>query len=166
VEKFHDLFVASTGAAAAFIGLLFVAISIAPENVFGTVARREKHVRAQRAFLALGNVFFISLFALIPGVSWKPFVVVALMTLYQILRDTFKSFKDEPGWQNWRQWGLLSLIAYVFEIYQSFHIEQSPIGIVWTVAALYFYGLFSAWTLLQAKTEQDLVDAEAEDGTT
>ncbi len=160
MEKYHDLFVASTGAAAAFIGLLFVAISIAPENVFGAVARREKSIRAQRAFIALGNVFFISLIALVPDVDPKSFAVIAIITLVQILRDVVRSIRDEPGLVNWHNWGLLSAAVYVLEIYEGQRVEKSPLGLVYTVCGLYFYSLLSAWMLLRSKTEGAAAESE------
>src|SRR5437867_4948576 len=55
-------------ASAALIGLLFVAVSIAPETVFGSDAEAVRQAQALSAFTALANAFFISMASLIPDV--------------------------------------------------------------------------------------------------
>ncbi|HEY7849750.1 MAG TPA: hypothetical protein VIC27_06770 [Ktedonobacterales bacterium] len=59
-------FAASVGASGALIGLLFIAISIAPERTVGKTAEPEREAIAGNVFTALSNVFFIGLVALIP----------------------------------------------------------------------------------------------------
>ena len=59
----------SAGAAAALIGLLFVAISIAPEHTILEDAPIERQGVASSTFTALVNAFFISVAALIPGAN-------------------------------------------------------------------------------------------------
>ncbi len=59
-------FAAAVGSAGALIGLLFIAISIAPERTIGKKATPEREAVAGNAFTALTNIFFISLIALIP----------------------------------------------------------------------------------------------------
>jgi membrane associated rhomboid family serine protease len=54
-------FAASIGASGALIGLLFIAISIAPERTVGTMATPERAAVAGAAFTARSNVFFIAL---------------------------------------------------------------------------------------------------------
>ncbi len=66
---FTAFFAASAGAAAALVGLLFVAISISPERNVGPGAPVERQVVAEGAFTALVNAFFLSLGALIPNVG-------------------------------------------------------------------------------------------------
>jgi hypothetical protein len=63
---FHDYFVASTGAGAALVGLLFVAVSIAPERTVMSGAPVERQAVATSAYTALLNAFFLSLVALLP----------------------------------------------------------------------------------------------------
>lgn len=58
-EAFHDYFVASTGAAAALVGLLFVAVSIAPERTVTSGAPVERRAVALSAYTALLNAFFL-----------------------------------------------------------------------------------------------------------
>src|SRR5260370_34227122 len=65
-EAFHDYFVASTGAGAALVGLLFVAVSIAPERTVMSGAPVERQAVATSAYTALLNAFFLSLVALLP----------------------------------------------------------------------------------------------------
>ena len=70
-EDLAAFFQASAGARGAFVGLLFVAISIGPMRTFGgpaiTGALRQR--LAEAALLTLVNGFVVSSIALIPGVA-------------------------------------------------------------------------------------------------
>src|SRR5215467_5789083 len=68
-SSFQNFFVASTGAGAALVGLLFVAVSIAPQRTVMHTAPVEKQVLATSTFTAMLNAFFISLVALVPGIN-------------------------------------------------------------------------------------------------
>jgi hypothetical protein len=59
--------VASAGAA--LVGLLFVAVSIAPNRTVMRNAPLDRQVLAASTFTAMLNAFFISLVALVPGVN-------------------------------------------------------------------------------------------------
>ncbi len=82
--QFLDFFIASTGAGAALAGLLFVAVSLAPEQIVTRRAPMERRAVAGSAFTALINAFFISLVALIPHINFGtlivPFSSVSLLT--------------------------------------------------------------------------------------
>jgi hypothetical protein len=58
--EFFNFFIAGTSAGAALIGLLFVAVSIAPEQMVALKAPVERQAVAGSAFTALMNAFFIS----------------------------------------------------------------------------------------------------------
>jgi hypothetical protein len=61
-EGFAEFFLASTGAGAAFVGLLFVAISIGPQRTFGSTpidSVPRQHL-AEATFLTLTNAFVVS----------------------------------------------------------------------------------------------------------
>lgn len=80
-SEFSDFFAASAGVAGALIGLLFVAISVAPPDG-GPDRRIDLDVRAGVAFSALTDALAVSLFALIPGVDLgTPALVVAVTGL-------------------------------------------------------------------------------------
>lgn len=59
-------FSVSAGAAATLIGLLFVAVSVAPERTVGMKASIARRAVAESAFTALLNPFLVSLIALVP----------------------------------------------------------------------------------------------------
>jgi hypothetical protein len=63
----HEFFVGSAGVAGALIGLLFVAISVAPEGVLGPDASEAHSVRAAAALTAFTNALTVALFGLVPG---------------------------------------------------------------------------------------------------
>jgi hypothetical protein len=67
--QFTSFFVASAGAGAALVGLLFVAISVNPGRNAGPSAPPERQAVAASAFTALINAFFFSLAALIAADS-------------------------------------------------------------------------------------------------
>jgi len=65
-EQWHDLFVASAGASAALLGLLFVAVSINLERILAYEGLPE---RALETLLLLLSVLIVSIVALIPAES-------------------------------------------------------------------------------------------------
>jgi hypothetical protein len=66
-ESFQNFFLAIAGASAALIGLLFVAVSVAPEQVLGPKARTLHQIRATMALTAFGSTLVMSLLALLPN---------------------------------------------------------------------------------------------------
>lgn len=64
--SYIPFFSISAGAAATLIGLLFVAVSVAPERTVGAKASSSRRSVAESAFTALLNPFLVSLIALIP----------------------------------------------------------------------------------------------------
>lgn len=70
-EDFAEFFLASAGTGGAFVGLLFVAISIAPQRTFeddGGISAPRQHL-AEGTFLTLVNGFVVSSIALVPTVN-------------------------------------------------------------------------------------------------
>ena len=65
--EFANFFIAGASAGAALVGLLFVAVSIAPERMVTRRAPIERQAVAGSAFTALINAFLLSLAALIPA---------------------------------------------------------------------------------------------------
>ena len=108
--EFLNFFIASASAGAALVGLLFVAVSIAPEQVVTRRAPVERQAVAGSAFTALLNGFFISLVALIPHFNFGALVVPfsslsllnSLFLAWQILRlrKGWSSFLRRPFWSS------------------------------------------------------------------
>jgi hypothetical protein len=67
VASYTNFFLASTTVAGALTGLLFVAVSLAPQRLVGDQASVEHQAVAATAFTALLDSLWISLFALRPG---------------------------------------------------------------------------------------------------
>jgi hypothetical protein len=65
-ESWHDLFVASAGAAAALTGLIFVAVSI---NLAQILKDRRLPIRAAETLAVLLGLMFLSVFVLVPRQS-------------------------------------------------------------------------------------------------
>jgi hypothetical protein len=89
-------FTATAAGAGVLIGLLFVAIALRPETVFGEDAPATGRAQAGSAFTGLVNCFFVSLVALIPqagigGVS----VTVAIISLSATVRLHHEVAKQE-----------------------------------------------------------------------
>ncbi|HUA47278.1 MAG TPA: hypothetical protein VMA77_18725 [Solirubrobacteraceae bacterium] len=66
-NAYHSFFSASASVAGALIGLLFVAISVAPHKMAGDRASVAFQIGAGSAFAALLNTLIIALAALLPG---------------------------------------------------------------------------------------------------
>jgi hypothetical protein len=155
-DSYHDFFLASVGASAALIGLLFVAISVAPEHVFGSAAQGERFAFAVSAFIALGNIFFISLGALLPFLNVGIAIVVAggtaLVNTLLLIPDLWQRRRGREA----RSWFLIlgSLAIYVLEVWWGGALLGNPaqtsalenVTVVLLVA--YAVALARAWELL------------------
>jgi energy-coupling factor transporter transmembrane protein EcfT len=93
----HAFFQASASVAGALIGLLFVAISVAPERILGPKASDVHGVRAAATLTAFSNALTVVLFGLIPGFdAGGAAVVVAVIGLLFISAALLRVF---TGWR-------------------------------------------------------------------
>lgn len=156
---FQNFVVASTQASAALIGLLFVAITLAPERVFGEQAEAGRQARALSAFAALANIFFISFSMLIPDVN-VGLVVTAVggVSSLQTLGLLFLVGHWRVQGVLWRSLFLFvgSLAIYGGEISVGIQLWIKPTdvgaltGVLELLLGAYAVGLGRAWELLGA----------------
>ncbi len=157
-ESAHEFFVASAGVAGALIGLLFVAISVAPERVLGPDAHEVHAVRASATLTAFTNALTVSLFALIPGFNAGGaatfvaligivFVVAAVLRLIPTLRDG----AARPIELTFLV-GLLTV--FVLQLLAGIHLDDHPrdTGSLHTICILvvvcFLIGIARAWELV------------------
>jgi hypothetical protein len=160
-QTMDTYFVASAGAAATLVGLIFVAISLWPREKMLHVPPTWRAV-AGGSFFALLNAFFVSLFALNHGlnVGWTA-LTLGLLGLANTLYLGVPLLRSITDWRKQVRIGiaasvtvLASLIVYVTEGYfgvrlllqsdDTFAVQ----GIAIVLAALYVIALSRAWELL------------------
>src|SRR5215211_2008261 len=166
-ESFETFFLASAGTGGAFVGLLFVAISIGPQRTFGdpAVMGAPRQHLAEATFLTLLNGFVLSSLALIPGVrvGWVALVLGILGILTALhLSWLFARFHRHgsaryPPWRDLLRVVSLSLIATVVLAIESLVglrliVRPADVdGFRWLgaiIIGLYALGMLRAWTLL------------------
>jgi hypothetical protein len=154
----HDFFAASAGVAGALIGLLFVAISVAPERVLGPEASEVHAVRAAATLTAFSNALTVSLFSLIPGFhTGGPATAVSLVGLAFILRAMLSV---APAWRDGRvqllDFSFLVGLAVVFVVQLVYAIQldghEADRNALQTVCVLvvvcFLIGIARAWELV------------------
>jgi hypothetical protein len=166
-ESLAEFFLASAGAGGAFVGLLFVAISIGPQRTFGGLAitgAPRQHL-AEAAFLVLVNGFVVSSIALIPGsaVGWVALVLgvwgVFAASRLGWLFARFHFHGSSPGapWRDvLRAVSLSAIAAVVFAIEALlgllFVLQPTDAdvlrGLAFVIVGIYVLGILRAWTLL------------------
>ncbi len=177
---FANFFIASAGAGAALVGLLFVAVSLAPEQMVTRRAPMERQAVTGSAFTALINAFFISLFALIPhfniGSGIVPFSSLCLVTS---LIQAWHLLRLRKSWQSLLRRAFLVVLSvglYGVELVLGLQLINDPsqVGMVfellWCVIGAFGIGLTRAWELLGAQRYgllgwlsplRDLTDSES-----
>ena len=157
--EFQPFFLASVGASAGLIGLLFVSVSVAPERVFGQQSDAVRQAQALSAFSALANVFFISLLSLIPDVRFGLVVtIVSIPALLQTLALLGLA-------RQWHSAGIVarglflflaSALIYGYEFFLGLALSGNPtnkgilVNILLVLLGAYAIGLGRAWELLGA----------------
>jgi hypothetical protein len=157
--EYSNYLIASTGASAALLGLLFVSVSISPERVFGETSQAGHRALALSSFTALANAFFVSLSGLIPHQPFSLFVLVASVIALS------QSFSLLTTVRDWRREGRLlrgiTLFAAAIAVYGSelaigieLYLKPSNsdlIGVLLQLLlAVFAIGLVRAWELLGA----------------
>ena len=158
--EYETFFLASAGASAALIGLLFVGVSIAPERVFGEKADPRRQAQAISAFSALANVFFISMASLIPGIVLGAVVtVVGAVSSVQLLGLLVRVPQSGRNMVEAVRGAILFLASaaiYSTEIYLGILLWMKPAGpsalagLLEIMLGAYAIGLGRAWQLLGA----------------
>ncbi|HLW03780.1 MAG TPA: hypothetical protein VKT82_34355 [Ktedonobacterales bacterium] len=158
---FMTFFATSASAGAALVGLLFVAVSIAPHETVKTSAPIERQATSASAFTALINAFFISLGALIPASNIGIFTLfMSVLGLLNTLTLTRHLVMPWPGLNGLVRRGPLvaaGLIIYGYEMYFAILLlitpdDKGPLyGLMGLLLGVYGLGIVRAWQLLGAK---------------
>jgi hypothetical protein len=150
----HDLFVASAGAAAALTGLIFVAVSI---NLAQILADRRLPIRAAETLSILVGLVLLSVFMLVPG-QGRVVLGLEIGTLGVLLGAPLLAIRlrlpREPGEP--RTWSVVPLIVILAATVPMIVAGISVLataggGLYWLVPELLlaFAGsILNAWILL------------------
>ena len=179
-EDFANFFIASASAGAALVGLLFVAVSLAPEQIVTRRAPMERQAVAGSAFTALINAFFLSLTALIPHINFG-LVIVPMSGLCLVLSliQAWPLLRQPKGWQSLLRSAFLVVLSvglYGLELLNGYQLLTTPsqggiiYGLVSCLIGAFGIGLIRAWELLGAQRYglmgwlsplRDLTDSES-----
>ena len=165
-EGFTEFFLASAGTGGAFVGLLFVAISISPRRTFGdsAVAGALRQHLAEAAFLTLINGFVVSSIALVPGiiVGWVALVpgIVGVLTAVHLAWLFARFHRHGSSRASWRHHlrvislSLIATVVFTIESLVGLRLILRPADVDafrWLAAiiiGIYTLGMLRAWTLL------------------
>jgi hypothetical protein len=154
----HDLFAATAETAGALIGLLFVALSVAPRGGPSTGPPVIRQVRAAAALLAFTNGLAVSLFSLVPDTNTGyPAVVLGIIgVLYTAaaIRSIRMSRATQP--QLFQQFELMGLLFLIFgaELISGIALVAAPSSSValeiigYALVASLLVGVARAWELV------------------
>lgn len=165
--SFETFFLATAGTGGAFIGLLFVAISILPQRTFRNVAfggSQHQHL-AEATLVTLGNGFVVSSIALIPGINlgWITLVLGAtgVLTAFRLSQRLARLHQHAtPGPVSWRHMlrvvslSLVAMVMYAVQCRLGFQLLAHPTDVgpfrwlALLIVAFYALAIVGAWTLL------------------
>ncbi len=150
--SYASYFTATAGAAGVIIGLLFVAVSLRADTVFGPDAPPRGRVLAMSSFSALANAFFLSILAIVPQVNvGYPAIVLAVVSLWNTARLHRELLGNDPQYVTL----LVSLAAYFSELGLGIALLVRPHStslvnlLRYVVVAEFVAALSRAWHLVQ-----------------
>ncbi|HEY0215808.1 MAG TPA: hypothetical protein VGC57_05400 [Cellulomonas sp.] len=157
-DSFTSYFTGSATAAGSLIGLLFVAIALRPESVFGPKATLSGQSLAGSAFTALVNAFFVSLIALIPGENIGTGVIVlAGLSLLSTVR-LHRKLRGKSGhlWLAFLSVAAFGLQAVVgVQLLFANHTRGLVADLAYIIIAGFAVALGRAWALVQGEHLRD-----------
>jgi hypothetical protein len=158
---FTNFFLASAGAGAALVGLLFVAISVNPGRNAGPSAPPERQAVAASAFTALINAFFISLVSLIAADSLGGVAIIvgtiSFVSTLRLIGDLFPPHLPRRIYARHAGFLAFGVIIYGLQVFYGWQYlsHSDSLDYAYTIAylviAAYGVGLTRAWQLIGAK---------------
>lgn len=153
-SNLNNFFTLSTSASASFIGLLFVALSVVTQKTTDTIRNTDRNL-AESAYTALINIFFVSIFELIPNVNRgiMPMIMsiigIIISVYLYIISKKDKSIlgKDIPFFL------IIMIIIYLLEAYYSIELIFNPKiisinYIIYIILTLFGVSLARSWRLM------------------
>jgi|HubBroStandDraft_1064217.scaffolds.fasta_scaffold05705_5 hypothetical protein len=155
---YRELFVAIASCAGALTGLLFVAMSVAPQKDHGSGRYLIQQVRAAAALVAFFNALTVTLFTLVPGTNiGYPATVLGVSGVLFTAAGVRSMLSSRYVRQRWpRQAGLVILLLVIFGAELASGIQalahpgaDGPIqGISYSLVASLLVGVARAWELV------------------
>ena len=158
-SSYLEFMITAAGAAGAMIGLLFVAVSLRTEAVFGPSAPPKARTLAGSSFTGLVNAFSISLLAIVPktnvGVGMALLAVACLVSTWTLQRRTLQ---QNPQYELL----VLSCLTYVAQFVGGValilrpHLSWIVNGLCYVIFASFVIALTRAWSLIQGEASTRL----------
>jgi hypothetical protein len=156
--EYRDFFVAVAGSTGALIGLLFVAVTIAPERALQAETRLEFQTRASSALILFTNALTLSLVALIPGVTLGWWAISFAVGVVAFAAATGRLIIEArlPGGERWRALTLVVALIGIAGVEAYGGIEQvrdsnGTSGLTtlnYVLIAMLLVGIARAWQLV------------------
>src|SRR5215469_7951433 len=120
VGRYQDFFIASAGASAAILGLLVVAVSVVNADDENPTTRELRTVLAGSAFVALVDIFLVSIVALtggsaVFGLSSLAMAAVGLVATRRLIPRAQRAGNFSPGFRARRlniAFAVMSVVCY------------------------------------------------------
>ena len=161
VDHYESFFITSAGASAAILGLLVVAVSVVNADDENPKTRELRTVLAGSAFLALVDIFMVSMVALIGGsvvfgLASLAMGVVGLFATRQLIPRAMRAGNFSRGFRARRlniAFALFSAAAYPVQLGLAIallaHTQSAGLqrALVLVIVALYCSALGRAWVV-------------------
>jgi len=167
-QEFHEFFSASAAVSGALIGLLFVAVSVAPDRLVGRGATVQAQCIAAGAFTAFTNALFLSLGSLVPdanlGTTAAVVSVAALSTTAGLGALLWVRRRREPVSIRTPYLLAATVLVYAAELGYALRLVVNPDdrsavqALAYFTLGLFAIGLGRSWELLGARG-RGVVDA-------
>jgi hypothetical protein len=159
VDQYENFFIASAGASAAILGLLVVAVSVVNADDENPTTRENRTVLAGSAFVALVDIFLVSIVALtggpvVFGLSSLAMAVVGLLATRRLVPRAKRAGNFSRGFRTRRlniAFASISVVGYSAQLalaaalladVQSAALQHA---LVLVIVALYCSALGRAW---------------------
>jgi hypothetical protein len=154
-RSFMEFMITSAGAAGAMIGLLFVAISLRADLVFGSKAPDKVKTLAGSSFTGLLNAFSLSVLAIIPNTNiGRGMIILSVFCLV----NTWRLHARSRRFKNQSVAFAVSTLNYLFELAGGITLLVRPYeqwivdALCYVIFASFVIALNRTWTLVQTET--------------